>query len=206
MLGPNRWSAGWPSSARADTGRMMRSATRYQTAVVVMPPNATAVKMYNAADNDSVAPSAANETAPTAQVSADSRTASVGAASVRTRSCSVGVRCSRSHTVLVAKRLRRTRTSTGTTMTANTASAAPPRHNSRAVASGVSSSGAAKDRKPKTKAPPETLTSTAPKIHLRNVSCRSGSVPVSVGPVRGRVTPVDAKAMRHSVARNRAVA
>ena len=102
MLGPYRCPAGPPSSARADTGRMIRSAMRYHTAVVVMPPNITALKMYAAARIDSVAPNIAKKTAPRPHVNAERRTASRGAPRVIRRSESVGFRCCLSQAVLIA--------------------------------------------------------------------------------------------------------
>ena len=180
---------------------MIRSAIRYQTAVVVIPPKLTAVKMYAAAKIDSVAPNIAKKTAPTPHVRAETRTASPGAPRAIRRSRSVGFRRCRSQAVLIAYRFLRTRIRIGTTTIANTASAVPPRHRSRSVASGLSRIGAAKDRKTKTIAPPDTLTNTAPQIQRLKVAYRRGSTGASAETLlsaesnRGGVVLADAKGM-----------
>ena len=86
-------------------------------------------------------------------------------------------------------------------MTANTAGAVPPRHRSRSVAAGLSRIGAAKDRKTKTIAPPDTLTNPAPQIQRLKVAYRRGSTGASAETLpsaesnRGGVVLADAKGM-----------
>ncbi|GJJ16363.1 hypothetical protein MTY414_00360 [Mycolicibacterium mageritense] len=177
IVGPTRRSGASPHNARADIGRMMRSTTRYHTALVLIPPRTTVAKMYSAAEIVSVTPSNANTTAPMPHMIADIRAASAGAASTICRSVSVGGRPAPSHRVPTLNRRLRFRSSTGTATVRNTASVAPPRSSRRSVASGLSRIGAAKAKNSETIPPPAILIAAAPQTQRVNVTWRNASRP-----------------------------